>query len=117
MPGLTGSGESVLLTARSACLLTVVMAVPVLLLLFGSAVVALATALLVITEAAAALELTLTTNVKVAVSPAATVALEKTTLPVPPTDGGLGIDHPEPVAIAAEKNVVPVGTASATVTV
>src|SRR5438874_2662837 len=114
-PALTGSGVSVLVTAKSAWRLTVVVAVPVLLPDTGSLVVLAATALFVMVEPSAALVLTLTTRVKTAVSPAATLALEKTTLPVPPTAGGLGIDQPVPVATTAETKVVLAGTASVTV--
>ena len=60
--------------------------------------------------------LTLTTIENVAVWPAATVAFEKTTLPVAPTAGAVVV-QPVPVVTAAETNVVLAGTASVTVTV
>src|SRR2546423_629184 len=104
VPATAGSGESDLVTAMSACVATVVVAVPVLLTLFGSTVVLAAVALFVIVEPSEALALPLTTMLKTAVSPAATVPFEKVTLPVPPT-AGAEIDQPEPVVTAAEKNV------------
>src|SRR6185503_17780368 len=95
---------------------TVVVAVPVLLPGVGSVVVLAAVAELVIVVPAAVLELTLTTIVNTAVSPATTDAFENTTLPVPPTAGALML-QPEPVATTAETNVALAGTASVTVTV
>src|SRR5437667_373147 len=100
----------------SACVWTVVVAMPVLLAGVGSVVVAAAVAELLMVAPLAVLLLTLTTIVKTAVSPAATVALEKTTLPVPPTTGALVL-QPEPVVTTAETKVVLAGTASVTVTV
>src|SRR5690349_20297307 len=94
----------------------VVVAVPVSLAEFGSVVAVAATAELLMTVPLAVLALTLTTMVKTAVSEAATVALEKTTLPVPPTAGAL-VDQPLPVVTVADTNVVLAGTASVTVTV
>src|SRR6185295_12082205 len=116
LPAKTGSGVSVLVTARSAIALTVVVAVPVLLPGVGSVVTAAPTALLVIVVPFGVPEFTLTTIENVAVSPAATVALENTTLPVPPTAGALML-QPLPVVTAADTNVVLAGTASVTVTV
>src|SRR4051812_32501963 len=117
LPEVTGSGESAFVTARSALVCTVVVAEPVLLPGIGSLVVEAATALLLMVLPLAALALTLTTIVKTAVSPFGTEAFEKTTLPVPPTAGGLGIVQPLPVVTTADTNVVFVGTASVTVTV
>jgi len=94
----------------------VVVAVPVLLPGVGSVVTLAAEALLVMVVAAGVLELTLTTTWKVAVSNAATVPFEKTTLPVPPT-AGLAVLHPVPEVTEEEMKVVFVGTASVTVTV
>src|SRR5690349_15452699 len=116
LPAITGSGESLLVTARSAWVCTVVVAVPVLLPGVGSVVAVAATALLLMVAPLAVLALTWTTMVKTAVSPAATVALEKTTVPVPPT-AGAEVDQPVPVVTIAETNVVLAGTASVTVTV
>src|SRR5437870_5828373 len=111
-----GVGDPLLVTARSASAITLVIAVPVLLPGVGSLVVLAAVALLVIVELCAALGLTFTTIVNTAVSPAATVALEKTTLPVPPTDGALVL-QPVPVVTEADTKVVLAGVASVTVTV
>src|SRR5437763_1834627 len=83
---------------------------------FGSAVVLAAVAVLVIVVPLTAVGSTFTTMVKTAVSPLATVALEKTTLPVAPTAGALTL-QPLPVVTVAESKVVLVGTASVTVTV
>src|SRR3954471_2637739 len=117
LPAKLGSGASDLVMARSALVCTVVVAVPVLLPGVGSVVVLAAVAELLIVAPFAVFELTLTTIVKTAVSPAATVDFEKTTLPVPPTAGGLGIVQPEPVVTTADTNVVLAGTASVTVTI
>src|SRR5262249_31260322 len=89
LPAKTGSGESLLLTGSSADACTVVAAVPVLLAGVGSVVALTATALLLIVVPLAVLAFTLTTIEKTATSPATTVAFAKTTLPVPPTGGGV----------------------------
>src|SRR5262249_25243858 len=115
LPASTGSGESDLVTARSAIALTVVVAVPVLLAGVGSVVALPAVALLDSVAPFGVAELTCTTIVNTAVSPAATVALENTTLPVPPTAGALRL-HPTPVVTTADTNEVLAGTASVTVT-
>src|ERR1044071_9509835 len=96
LPAKAGSGVSLLVTARSACVCTVVVAVAVLLPAVGSVVVVAAVALLLIVAPLAVLALTLTTMVNTADSPATAVAFEKTTLPVPPTAGAL-VPHPVPV--------------------
>src|SRR5262252_4849901 len=106
LPAKTGSGESVLVTARSTRAITVVTAVPVLLPGVGSVVAVAAVALLLIILPSVADGGIATTIVKTAVSPAGTVAFEKTTLPVPPTGGAL-VDQPLPVVTDAETNVVP----------
>src|SRR5438132_14171803 len=110
-----GVGEAVFVTARSARVMTLFIAVSLLLLLFGSAVELAAVAVLVTPEFSAALELTLTTIVKTADSLTPTEAFEKTTLPVPPT-AGLDVAQPLPVVTTAVTNVVLAGTASVTVT-
>src|SRR6185436_5663760 len=115
-PAKTGSGESLLVTARSAIALTVVVAVPVLFPGVGSVVALAPTALLVIVVPLAVLEFTFTTIENTAISPGATVAFEKTTLPVPPTAGALML-QPVPVVTLADTKVVFAGTASVTVTV
>src|SRR5690242_18487501 len=110
-----GSGEAVLVMAKSALVCTDVVAVPVLLAGVGSVVVLAAVAELEIVAPFAVEELTLTTIVKTAVSPVTDVAFEKTTLPVPPTAGAL-VDQPVPVVTTALTKVVLAGTASVTVT-
>src|SRR5262245_2278056 len=116
LPANTGSGASLLVTAMSATVFTVVVAVPVLFPGVGSVVAVAAVALLVIVAPLAVFGLMLTTIVNVAASSANDVALEKTMLPVPPTAGAL-TDHPAPTVTAAETNVALAGTASVTVTV
>src|SRR5918911_5598572 len=117
LPAITfGVGEAVFVNDRSACACTVEVAVAVLLALFGSVVVVAAVAVLVTVVPVGVDGSTLTTMVNTAVSDAATVALEKTTLPVPPT-AGLVVDQPVPVVTVADTNVVFAGTASVTVTV
>src|SRR5215212_2341463 len=103
---MTGSGESVLVTARSAEVATVVVAVPVLLPELGSGVVVVAVAEFVMVEPFGTLAPTLTTMVKLGVAPAATVALVKVTVPVPPIAGA---EVAQPAGAAAETNVVPAG--------
>src|SRR5258705_2886228 len=115
-PAMTGSGESVLVTDISACVLTVVVAFPVLLAGVGSGVVLAATASLEIVDPLPVFAFTFTTIVKTAVSALGTLPFEKTTLPVPPT-AGAAVLHPVPVVTTADTNVVLAGTASVTVTV
>jgi hypothetical protein len=115
-PAITGSGESVFVTARSADVCTVVVAVAVLLADDASPAALAATAVLVIVDPFGVLAATFTTIVNTAVSPAATVALENTTLPVPPTAGAVVL-QPVPIVTVADTNVVLAGTASVTVTV
>jgi len=93
---------------------TVVAAVPVLLPVLGSGIELAAVAELFITVPCTVPALTLTTTWKVAVSPFAVDALEKTTFPVPPT-GGVLVPHPVPLVTEADTNVVFVGTPSVTV--
>src|SRR5207248_2044154 len=63
-PAVTGSGESVLMTRRSATVPTVVVSIQLLLAGFGSVVVELAVAVLLITVPSGRAALTLTTSVK-----------------------------------------------------
>src|SRR5215813_10360244 len=116
LPANTGSGESLFVTAMSATVITEVVAVPVLFPGVGSVVAVAAVALLVMVVPLAVFGLMLTTIVNVAASSASDVALEKTTLPVPPTAGAV-VDHPAPTVTLAETNVEFAGTASVTVTV
>src|SRR5262249_40009142 len=82
LPARTGSGLSALVTARSARVLTVVVAVATLFAVVGSAVVLRTVAVFVSVALLAALGLTVTTMVSVAVAPAATV--HRLALPTPP---------------------------------
>src|SRR5258706_517057 len=111
LPALTGSGESLLVTARSARVCTVVIAIPVLLPGVGSGVALLAVALLLIIVPFAVDAGMLTTIVNTADSPAITAALEKTIGPEVLTA------QPLPVVTTADTNDVPAGTPSVTVTV
>src|SRR5205085_10189218 len=105
LPAITGSGESLLVTAKSTRAMTLVLAVPVLLPGVGSVVALAAVALLLMVEPLATLAFTLTTIVNTAVSPAATVAFEKTIGPAVFTA------QPTPVVTTADTNVVPAVTA------
>src|SRR5436309_626449 len=113
-PALTGSGESVLVTARSAAVLTVVVAVALLFAGTGSTVVDVTLAVLEMVPVAAAL--TFTTSVNVAEAPDANVAMFAVAVPVPPTAGVVSVKAGPEVCII-ETNVVPAGTASASETV
>src|SRR3954453_7528244 len=93
---------------------TVVVAIAVLLPGVGSGIELAAVTELLIVVPCIVPALTFTTMIKVAVSPLATLAFEKTTLPVPPT-AGCDVDQPVPVITEAETNVVFTGTASVTV--
>src|SRR5436189_2494873 len=115
-PAMTGSGVSVLeVICRSAFVWTVVVALAELFALTVSSDVVAAVAVLVIIVPEVTLALTLTTIVNTAVSAVATSALEKTMLPVPPAGTTSVRDQPGD-AVVAETRVVPVGTASVTVT-
>ena len=111
-----GSGDATFTVNRSADVTTMVVAVLESLPGVGSVVALAAVAVLDMTVAAGVPELTFTTTWKVAVSPAATVPFEKTTLPVPPTTGD-AVPQPVPNVTEDETNVVFAGTASVTVTV
>src|SRR5262245_58031988 len=110
---MTGSGESTLVTARSAWALAVVVAVARLLAVLASAVPPATWAVLVRVVPAATPPLTRTTRVKIAVSPAATVARVLLTVPVPPT-GGVALD--QPAGDVKDTNVVLAGTVSVRLT-
>src|SRR5438128_1190713 len=115
LPAKAGSGVSVFVTERSACVCTVVVAVLLLLAATGSVVAVAAVAELEIVAPLAVEALTFTTMVKTADSPPTAVAFEKTTLPVPPA-AGADVLQPLPVVTTAETNEVLAGTASLTVT-
>src|SRR5262249_44070070 len=108
-----GLGEAVLVTARSADELTVVVAVLELLAGVGSVVADVAVAMFTIALPLAVLLGTATTIWKAAVLPAGKVGLLNTQVPVPPTGGAAPL-QPVPVITAAETNVVPAGTLSDT---
>src|SRR5262245_50154405 len=106
---MTGSGESVLVTARSAEVATVVVDVPVLFVGLESAVVDVTVAELAIVVPLGTLAPTRTTMVKLGVAPAASVARVKVTVPVAPT---AGVELAQPAGTLAETNVVPDGSVS-----
>ena len=108
-PAVTGSGESVFVTERSADVLTDVLAEDVLLASFGSGVVEPTDARLLMELPLAVLALTFTTSVKTAGGSLTAYDFVAVTPPVPPT-AGVVRDHPAGAAI--ETNVVPVGTPS-----
>src|SRR5438128_126398 len=103
-PALTGSGESLLVTARSAAVLTVVMAVALLFAGTGSTVVDVTLAVLEMVPVAAAL--TFTTSVNVADAPAANVAMFAVAVPVPPTAGVVSVNAGPEVCIMETKVVL-----------
>src|SRR5262245_35198304 len=113
-PTQEGSGEAILVIARSACANTSVVAVLVLLPVFGSAVVVAAVTVFVSVVLFGVFRLTFNTMVKVAVSPAATVIFVNVIVPVPPT-GGVVLVHPFP-ATEIDTKVVFGGIGSVTVT-
>src|SRR6266850_2265206 len=94
-PAFTGSGEPLLVTERSARVMTVVVAVAVLLSVVPFGVLALA----------------LTTSLNVAVAPAPNIEIAQLTVPVPPTDGVEQLKA-GPLSCAKDRNVVLAGIAS-----
>src|SRR2546428_4273546 len=108
-PALTGSGESLLVTTRSAPVLTVVVAVALLFAGTGSTVVDVTLAVLEMVPVAAAL--TFTTSVNVADAPAANVAMFAVAVPVPPTAGVVSVKAGPEVSIM-ETNAGATGSAS-----
>src|SRR5690348_10757206 len=102
LPATTlGVGLAVLVNTRSASPVTVVVVEAVLFAGVVSFVVLAAVTLLVITVACAVVLVTFTVMVNTAVSPLATVAFEKTMLPVAPT-AGAAVPHPVPVVTTAD---------------
>src|SRR5256885_15725701 len=87
-PAVTGSGEALVVTSRSAEVPTVVVAVEVLFEGFDSVVVEATVATFVIVAPFGVAAFTLTTRVKPALAPAAKVAMVAVTAPVLPTGGG-----------------------------
>src|ERR1051325_2252299 len=114
-PTQDGSGAAAFVIARSACASTSVVVVLVLLPGVGSVVAVVAVTVFVRVVLFGVFRLTFTTMVKVAVSPAATVAFENVIVPVPPTAGAVVV-HPFPPT-DADTNVVFGGIGSVTVTV
>src|SRR5437773_2291247 len=112
-PGRTGSGESVLVTARSASARTVVVAVALLLPVLASAVVELTVAVLEIVLPSSAAGLTWTPRVKVAVAPLANEAVVQFTVPVEPAAGVVQL---QPAGVGIDWNVVCGGSGSFIVT-
>src|SRR3954453_18945019 len=104
-PTNTGSGESVLLTDRSAraCTELVVVALSGLVSGVGSLVVVVALAVLVIVAPSAVAALTLTTSVKLALAPPERLAMFAVAFPVPPTGGRVNTKF-GPAACVSETN-------------
>src|SRR5205814_981341 len=111
-PGVTGSGASDFVTARSGPA-TIVEADALLFPAFASVEVELTVAVLVIVAPGAAVAVRVIE--KVAVAPTPSVAMEHEIVPVPPTEG-LEHEKPGPPVCDSEKNVAPGGMASARVT-
>src|SRR6184192_3222799 len=111
-PGVTGSGASDFVTARSGPA-TIVEADALLFPAFASVEVELTVAVFVIVAPAAAVAVRVIENV--AVTPTPSVAIEHEMVPVPPTDG---FEHAKtgPPVCDSEKNVAPGGMTSARVT-
>jgi hypothetical protein len=100
-----------LVTARSACFFTFVVAVAELFPELKSIVADVTLAVLLIIMPSPAM--TLTTSVKLAVAPIPNVEVVQLMAPFPPT---VGVTHVHPAGDASETNVVPDGTTSVTVT-
>ena len=110
-PAITGSGESVFDTDRSADVFTVAVALAVLFAGVGSDVGELADAVLVIVAPLATFALTFTTTVKAAPAPAGSELMPQLTVPPDPTAGLVHVKG-EPVFWTSETNVVPAGSVS-----
>src|ERR1700730_8210303 len=115
-PATTGSGASVLVTARSAdgaCVATVVVAVAVSLSRLDSNVVVTANAVFVRTKPSGSAGSTWTTNVKTSAAPAVSEGMLQVTFPAAPTAGRV---QAQPAGDARETNVEPPGRASVMLT-
>src|SRR5256712_628005 len=112
-PGRTGSGESVLVIARSASARTVVVAMAVLLRRLESKVAELTVAVLVSVLPSSAAGLTWTTRVKVAVAPLANEPMVQFTVPVEPAAGVVQL---QPAGVGIDWNVVCAGNGSFMIT-
>ena len=108
MPAMTGSALSVTVTARSACAVTVVVAVLELLAGVGSVEAELMVAVSLKTVPCATEFPTWTTNVKIE-GPGARLVWVELTVPVPPT-AGVVLDQPP--GEVSETKVVPAGSVS-----
>lgn len=108
VPAVTGSGESALVTIRSAEVETVVVAVPLSLPGFPSPVSEVAVAVFVSTVPAATDGSTATVKVKTAL-PTAKEGLEQEIMPPEPT---VGIVQDHPAMVDNDTNVVPAGRVS-----
>src|SRR5436190_23953833 len=106
-PAVTGSGESVLVTDRSADVFTVVVAVAELFAVLGSNVDALTEAVLLIVPPAVPV---FTTRVNTPEAAGATDGFVQLTVPPAPT---AGVVHDHPPGDARETKVVPAGRVSA----
>src|SRR5688572_1049728 len=112
---MTGSGESVFVTERSASAMTAVVSVSLSLARLGSVVAETTMTVLLIVAPAGVAASMLTTKSKVAPAPAARVALVALTVPVPPTGGVVSVAA-GPLVWENETKVVPAGTVSFTTT-
>src|SRR5947208_618943 len=114
-PAVTGSGEPLLVTARSAEVPTVVVAVEVLFEAFDSVVVEATVATFVIVAPFGVAAFTLTTSVKPALAPAARVTRVQVTVPGLPA---AGVVQPKvgPLVWVRDTKVVPAGRTSVRLT-
>src|SRR5437879_1830349 len=109
LPGVTGSGEPLLLMDRSALACTVVRAVAVLLSGFESAVFDKIVAVLAIVLLSAVSDLTCTAMLILALAPEASDGLVQVTGPFVPTAGEVQV---HPAGAVTDWNVVCAGSAS-----
>src|SRR5438874_2663802 len=112
---MTGSGESVLVTARSAWVMTAVVCVAESFAALASVVVVVAVAVLLTVPPWATFGLTRTTKVNVASAPATRVVMNALAVPLPPAGGTTRLKA-GPEVWLADTNVVLAGTASLRVT-
>src|ERR1700716_1859535 len=107
-PAFTGSGAPLLVTERSARVMTLVVAVAELFPGHGSKVSLVAVAVLLSVVPFGVLAFTRTTSLNVAVAPAPNVEIVQLTVPVPPAAGAEQVKA-GPVSCANEVNVVLAG--------
>lgn len=115
-PPRTGFGEAEVATARSACpaVATTTFTVALLLVGFGSLVVALTFAVSEITVPDGVPAVTWSTGLKVAVAPKASDAMVQVMVPVPPT---AGVTQDQPAGVGKDTKVVFAGNVSVKLTV